>query len=235
MTDTFAPQANPFPLNSSIATTPSSGGGSGHYLTTEQVAAGVASCRAAGVDEAAIREAFEGDGYTVPPPGQQEKRTPDEIAWSAATAAPTDASTYDVGGFSRNAVVTDELIAAIGANPLDKSGVQVGLDRAVRDCFATMKVPAAVAKSLAEMMADSARRFAAIKDPATKQLERQAARYALTQALGPDAVKEASDAIALWRLKSPKLFEAMANSDMFSDPRILGQLALVTRRSREKV
>jgi hypothetical protein len=204
------------------------------HLTPEQVATAVAGFRANGMPEDQIAAAFGSEaGFTAP--GQTapaDKRTEDAKAIDAFAPPVTDPRAYDVGGFSRNAVVPEALAAELGAN--NAAAAQPALDREVRAGFSAMGIPATVAKSLSEMMSDSATRFARITDPAARALEHQSARFQLTQALGENAVAEAAAAFAKWRAKAPKVVDAMTEAGYFTNPMVLGQLALQTRRAKAR-
>jgi hypothetical protein len=197
-------------------------------MSPEKVASEVAAFRAAGAPEDQIAAAFAGQpGFT--PPGQtapEDKRTEDAKAIDVIAPPVSDPRAYDLGFVGRQGTVTtDDLTAALGSS---------SLNQAIREGFHAMNLPNTAARSIAEMMVDSATRFSRETDPAARALEHQHARFQLTQALGPEAVAEAAEAVKLWRAKSPAVVDQLAEAGYFTDARVLGQLALQTRRQKAR-
>jgi hypothetical protein len=145
-------------------------------------------------------------------------------------AATTDPAAYGpVSWVATTATISPTLAEALGADGQDAKMQTAALDRTLRQGLANLGIPASAGASTIELMADSARRFSAMSSDAERSAMRQEARRQVEAVYGPDAAKEYTAVLQQWRSKSPKAVDALINSDYFSDPRVLGQLATRAR------
>ena len=173
--------------------------------------------KALGYSEADICSALEGDGFTVPgakPAADAEAQALDALAPSSAV----DPSVYDVGGAVHSPGIREAL-----------DGMDV--NDALRTGFSSLGVAPLAARSLADELANNVTRFQRIPG-AERSDAHKAARVALENALGKEAVAEAAEAYKQWQSKDPATVARLTEAGAFSSPVALGQLALITRNRK---
>jgi hypothetical protein len=199
-------------------------------MQPSEIATLISGFRKAGVAEAEIKAAIEGDGYTWPGDElkEQPKQPTEAQEFDTSSLAPNaDPASYNINWFANKPTITPELTTALGAEGLQ---AQPKPDAALREGLASMGIPASAGGSIAELMMDSARQFAGLS-PSDKQAARERAKQGVAAALGEDAVGQYQAIAKQWATKNPTMFRALTESDYLSSPVILGQLALQARRN----
>lgn len=180
-------------------------------ITPEMAEKSVSQLIAAGHDPTEVRAAFaEYTGRKPVDPNKAEREAFDKSSLAA---------TFNPDQYQYNDFGWKEFVEP-GTDPAETY-------QAVRSGFAAMGLPAAMG-SLGEMMAEAAARFAKLPE-GERTIERMSVRHKLENILGQEATAQAKQTLDLWRAKHPELVEKLIAADFFSDPRILGQLALAAR------